>query len=402
MKDEIRIASIGNVDSAKSTTISVIANNILDDGRGKARQKILRHKHEEETGRTSSITQYYIETPNKIIGFFDLAGHERYLKTTMCGLNGCYIDYAMITIGVDRGIVGMAKEHLAIAVALKIPIFVVITKIDVAIEEKYNKIIESLKNIFKHPIAGNKEIKLVDDTNITDIISKFSDKSPFTPVFKISNVNGYNVQNLRQFVNSLPKYNNLGNDNDNNPIFRIDDKFKIKGIGVVISGILQQGTIKKDDKLFIGPFNGKFKEVLIRSIHDNFKTNIDCLTANQGGCFNIKLVNSKKDILDFRAIKFGTILIKQPYCIKKFDADIQILHHPTTIKLNYQPFIHCGSVRQSAKICNMNKELMRTGDKATVTFEFMFRPEYIEIDSDIIFREGKTKGVGKVLRIHKH
>ena len=38
MKDEIRIASIGNVDSAKSTTISVISNNILDNGRGKARK----------------------------------------------------------------------------------------------------------------------------------------------------------------------------------------------------------------------------------------------------------------------------------------------------------------------------------------------------------------------------
>ena len=59
-------------------------------------------------------------------------------------------------------------------------------------------------------------------------------------------------------------------------------------------------------------------------------------------------------------------------------------------------------MRQSAKICSMNKELMRTGDKATVTLEFLFRPEYIEIDSNIVFREGKTKGIGKVLRIHSH
>ena len=61
-KNEIRIASIGNVDSAKSTTISVVANNILDDGKGGARSKILKHPHEKDTGRTSSITQYYIET----------------------------------------------------------------------------------------------------------------------------------------------------------------------------------------------------------------------------------------------------------------------------------------------------------------------------------------------------
>ena len=72
MKPEIRIASIGNVDSAKTTTISVIANETLDDGRGKARKIILKHPHEECTGRTSSITQHYMETPDKIFGFIDL------------------------------------------------------------------------------------------------------------------------------------------------------------------------------------------------------------------------------------------------------------------------------------------------------------------------------------------
>ena len=121
--NEIRIASIGNVDSAKSTTISVIANNKLDDGKGGARSMILKHPHEKDTGRTSSVTQHYIKTKDKIIGFIDLAGHEKYLKTTVSGLNGFFIDYAMVTIGLDRGLVGMAKEHLALALALKIPIF---------------------------------------------------------------------------------------------------------------------------------------------------------------------------------------------------------------------------------------------------------------------------------------
>ena len=128
MKPEIRIASIGNVDSAKTTTISVIANNKLDDGKGGARKIILKHPHEESSGRTSSITQHYIETDDKIFGFIDLAGHERYLKTTLTGLNGCYIDYAMVTIGADRGIIGMTREHLTLAIVLKIPIFIVITK----------------------------------------------------------------------------------------------------------------------------------------------------------------------------------------------------------------------------------------------------------------------------------
>ena len=92
--------------------------------------------------------------------------------------------------------------------------------------------------------------------------------------------------------------------------------------------------------------------------------------------------------------------VKNPKCIREFEAEVTIIHHPTTIRVDYEPVIHCGSVRQSAKICKMDKELARTGDSATVTFKFCFRPEFIENSMDIIFRDGRTKGIGKVLKIH--
>ena len=79
---EIRIASIGNVDSGKSTTISVLSKNIRDNGRGLARLSLLKHPHEKTTGRTSSISHSFVKTNNNIYTFIDLAGHEKYLKTT--------------------------------------------------------------------------------------------------------------------------------------------------------------------------------------------------------------------------------------------------------------------------------------------------------------------------------
>ena len=51
----------------------------------------------------------------------------RYLKTTMFGLTGHSPNYVMLSIGANMGLVGMTKEHLGIALALKIPVFVVIT-----------------------------------------------------------------------------------------------------------------------------------------------------------------------------------------------------------------------------------------------------------------------------------
>ena len=89
------------------------------------------------------------------------------------------------------------------------------------------------------------------------------------------------------------------------------------------------------------------------------------------GAYQIGVLKGINEILPDR--------VKNPFSIKKFRAEVSILHHPTTIKLNYQPTIHCGTVRQTAKIYKMSKELVRTGDSAIVDFEFLFKPEYIQV-----------------------
>ena len=57
-----RVAVVGNVDAGKSTLLGVLTHGGLDNGRGLARQKLFRHKHEQESGRTSSVG-------NDILGF---------------------------------------------------------------------------------------------------------------------------------------------------------------------------------------------------------------------------------------------------------------------------------------------------------------------------------------------
>lgn len=130
------------MDAGKSTLLGVLTHGELDNGRGLARQKLFRHKHEAETGRTSSVGNdilgfdsvgkyrffiahynmipscfmlscYYLfignvvnkpehgsldwvkicEKSSKVITFIDLAGHERYLKTTVFGMTGHAPDF---------------------------------------------------------------------------------------------------------------------------------------------------------------------------------------------------------------------------------------------------------------------------------------------------------------------
>jgi len=67
--------------------------------------------------------------------------------------------------------------------------------------------------------------------------------------------------------------------------------------------------------------------------------------------------------------------------------------------MKYQAVIHCGIIRQTAAIENINQDCLRTGDKAIVRFRFMVRPEFFHPGSMFVFREGSTKGIGRVVRL---
>ena len=63
----------------------------------------------------------------------------------------------------------------------------------------------------------------------------------------------------------------------------------------------------------------------------------------------------------------GMVLVDaalQPRATWEFDADIAILTHSTTIAPKYQAVIHCEIVRQAARVVAMDRERLRSGDRA--------------------------------------
>lgn len=50
----------------------------------------------------------------------------------------------------------------------------------------------------------------------------------------------------------------------------------------------------------------------------------------------------------------------------------------------------------------MSQDCLRTGDKAVVRFRFIKHPEYIKPGQRMVFREGRTKAVGNVLKLIPH
>jgi hypothetical protein len=58
--------------------------------------------------------------------------------------------------------------------------------------------------------------------------------------------------------------------------------------------------------------------------------------------------------------------------------------------------LHVGPVSQTCAIVDIDRDYIRTGDRATVAFRFVQRPEYLAVGDRILFREGRTKGLGIV------
>ena len=58
--------------------------------------------------------------------------------------------------------------------------------------------------------------------------------------------------------------------------------------------------------------------------------------------------------------------------------------------------LHVGPVSQTCAIIDIDRQYIRTGDRALVAFRFVQRPEYLAPGDRLLFREGRTKGLGIV------
>ena len=412
---ETRIAVVGNVDAGKSTMLGVLVKGNLDDGRGKARVNLFRHKHEVESGRTSSVgmeimgydtrgdivastvpgrklTWNEIGTRSaKVISFTDLAGHERYLRTTVFGLLSSSPNYCLLMVAANNGLIGMSKEHLGIALALNVPVMVVITKIDICPPQILEQTITQITRILKSPGARKIPIFIKNREDTVNTATQFVSQR-ICPIFQVSNVTGECLDLVRTFLNILPHH---GHWDAEAPFeFHINDTFSVPFVGTVVSGVVKSGVIHAGDSVLIGPDSlGQFQTTNIRSI-ERKRIQVPFCKAGQSASFALKRIRRKE-------VRKGMVVLPKldsgpPKVYREFVAEVLILSHATTIRPRYQAMLHVGPVSQTCAIIDIDREFIRTGDRATVAFRFVQRPEYLAVGDRILFREGRTKGLGIV------
>lgn len=285
----------------------------------------------------------------------------------------------------------MTKEHLGLALALSVPVFVVVTKIDMCPPKVLDENLKLLIKILKS--QGCRKVPVMVRTSDDVVLSATNFVSErLCPIFQVSNVTGENLELLKMFLNLLTtRMTGL----DNLPAeFQIDDTYSVPGVGTVISGTCLQGIIRLNDTLLLGPDPlGHFLPIAVKSIHRK-RMNVAEVRGGQTASFSLKKIKRSQ-------IRKGMVMVSpevNPQACWEFEGEILVLHHPTTISSRYQAMVHCGSIRQTASILHMSKDCLRTGDKAQVRFRFIKHPEYIRPQQRMVFREGRTKAVGNVLK----
>ncbi|UZJ51073.1 hypothetical protein CBS101457_000393 [Exobasidium rhododendri] len=378
---ELRVAVIGNVDAGKSSTLGVLTRGGLDDGRGKARVNLFRHKHEIESGRTSSVGMEIMgydtkgdiimnmdkKNPSepgrkmsweevcgksaKVISFIDLAGHERYLKTTVGGLTGCLPDFVMLMVGANAGLIGMSKEHLGVALALSVPVLVCITKIDMTPPHILEATIKQLVKILRSPGCRKTPIFVENQEQVVDSALRLG-KERICPVFQISNVTGQNLNLLRSFLNILPQANAAKFSRDAPFKFQLQDVFSVPFVGCVVSGVILGGVVRVGDNLIIGPDSlGQFTNTSVRSIQRK-RVNVDAAVAGQSASFALKRIRRNQ-------VRKGMVMMSKtdvpPKAFLTCDAEILCLYHSTTLSIGSCMVLHAASIRQTVKIVQIAK-----------------------------------------------
>ena len=421
--DELVINIVGNVDSGKSSLCGILSNmllreelnsqssrniyetfpklpnlhNILDDGNGLARSKVLALQHEQDSGRTSSISYNYMifdhtEPRPRIVSLVDLAGHEAYLKTTITGVISSYPEHGLILIA--KTITQMTREHYAILASMGIPILFVLTKTDIIPE---NNIKDTIKRI--GVLSKRYGKTLMSITTPDDVKSCVSDEKTFGYI-KLSNKSGEGIPLLIDYISQINHCKKKQNLIKGFAIDRI--YYNITGFGLVVSGITGV-EIKKGDSMFIGPFKGnEFVPVKIRSIHNDYRHFIDVLPAGIRGCLCIRLNDVYKHYL-----RMGMLIcskVSEINSVKNFEAYIAVFRGTSSnIRVGFNSYINIGLVKCGIRFnrirdpeTNIDIDCIKATKHTLVNISFMTHHNTINIGDRFFFRAGRCLGLGKV------
>ncbi|MEX1198816.1 MAG: selenocysteine-specific translation elongation factor [Pseudohongiellaceae bacterium] len=206
------IATAGHVDHGKTTLIRALTGTDTD-----------RLAEEQRRGLTIDLGFAWWHDPQAgAIGFVDVPGHARFIRTMLAGIAG--VDAALLVIAADEGPMPQTREHLALLDLLGVSrCIVVMTAMDRASDEQ----------------------KTVCHAAIDELLQ--GSRLAGSPVIKVAAPVGAGMADLQAAIRGLaagiaPRRTH------GYPRFLIDRRFTVQGAGCVVTGTLLNGRLALDEQ----------------------------------------------------------------------------------------------------------------------------------------------------------
>ena len=227
------VATAGHIDHGKTTLVKALTGVDTD-----------RLPEEKKRGISIDLGFAYRKTDaGDVIGFVDVPGHERFVRNMLAGV--CGIDYVMLIVAADDGVMPQTVEHLHIVDLLNVRRGVaVITKTDRVPAERVAEVAASVRTLLA-PTA----LVAID-------------------VLPVSAVSGDGIENLRGALAAAAREHGTREHAGRNLRYAIDRVFTIAGSGTVVTGTVFNGAVAPGDKLMLSPSG---IEVRVRGIQKDGK-----------------------------------------------------------------------------------------------------------------------------------
>ena len=402
------VGTAGHVDHGKSSLVGALVTGQSDDGEGGTRSYLDVQPHEVERGLSADLSYavygfedgepLHLDAPrrreersrvvqesDRLVSFVDTVGHEPWLSTTIRGLVGQRLDYGLLVVAADDGVTKLTREHLGILLAMELPTIIALTKTDRVDDDRLEDVEREVERLVRDvnctPLS-------VARTGVDAAVDEVS--SDVLPIVRTSAVTREGLDTLDALFERLPK-TQKSSANEEARMY-IDTTYTVEGVGTVVSGTVQSGTLSVGDELLLGPFDdGSFRETTVRSIEIHYHS-VEEATAGQLASLAISDIPAD-------AVERGMALVPKesdPTPVREFEAEVMVLNHPTRIADGYEPVVHLETIGEAATVYPEGGKML-PGDKGRATFRFKFQPYLVEEGQRFVFREGQSKGVGTVV-----
>lgn len=207
------VATAGHVDHGKTELIRALTGVDTD-----------RLPEEKSRGLSIDLGFAYDTLPNgEVLGFVDVPGHGKFIRNMLAGVAG--IDMGLLVVAADDGVMPQTREHLMILDILGINhCLVALTKIDRVSPDRVKEVEQEIKTLFED--SGRNEVA----------------------IYPVCAPNNFGIEEIRAVLGECAK-SKVSRSTDGYFRMAIDRVFSLKGVGLVVTGMVFSGAASTTKKL---------------------------------------------------------------------------------------------------------------------------------------------------------